>query len=66
MPSKQPEEHYVEIWKDGADEPYRRMGPYSARKAKKVCNGAGINLNWDSWHIRVVPPLLMSNEDNDE
>lgn len=52
-------EHYTEIvrWAedDHDDEVIERMGPYPQRVAEKVARGAEINLNHDSYFVRVVP-----------
>ena len=44
---------YVSIVEDATDEPNTVMGPMSKRRADRVADGAGINLNHEAWHIDV-------------
>jgi len=30
------------------------MGPMDGRKAERVADGAGVNLDWENWHIDIV------------
>jgi hypothetical protein len=45
---------YVEIVEDETDLVVSRMGPMDERRANRVEDGAGINLNWEKFFTRVV------------
>lgn len=49
------EQFYVEIFRDKDSKVMSRMGPMSERRAEKVEDGAGINLNWEEYSTRIVP-----------
>jgi hypothetical protein len=46
---------FVEIVEDDTEKVERRMGPFERRKAEKVEDGAGINLDWANYSTRIVP-----------
>jgi len=46
--------YYVEIVEDETEKVVSRMGPHSKRTAERIEDGAGINLNWDKFHTRIV------------
>lgn len=47
-------DYYVEIVRDSDEHVESRMGPMSFRRAEKVADGAGINLNWDEYTVRII------------
>ena len=46
---------FVEIFEDETGQVESRVGPMSKRKAEKVEDAAGINLDWERFSTRVVP-----------
>jgi hypothetical protein len=46
---------YVEIVRYKDEKVVKRMGPMGERRAEKVEEGAGINLNWNDYFTRTVP-----------
>lgn len=45
--------YYVLIVEDSTRKIETAMGPMSERRADKVANGAGINLNWERFSVIV-------------
>jgi len=45
---------YVDIMRDGEEEPVKRMGPMPRGKAERVEDGANINLNHEKYYTQLV------------